>query len=111
MRVDYTSLSLPVTQQDMQKYASKDKPLTLRSAAVIGGILWLLICIPVIINGITSSTRISSSMVAMPIVAAFIMAGVVAAAVYGSGLTAVRSAKLRRFAENNNAVFTQNVAN
>lgn len=110
MKLDYSPLTEPVTDEMIKAYASKDTSwITPKVYLSIGFVLYLFLATPAVIGSYSSGHGLSVSIVAVLVITAVITAGVVAGAIYGTKLQARTTVRLKRFAEVNNAVLQQNV--
>lgn len=110
MRLDYSSLKQPVTSDDIRRYAANEKPLSINITASLMTGLWLIVWVPGFLGAVSSGKGLNPTILLSPLVSGIIFAGVTAAVIYGSGVGIKQRAKMKRFAEQNGATYSQDVA-
>ena len=110
MQLDYRTLGEPVTDAQVRQYAAKDIAWVNAPTMIIAGLLlWGFLTGPLIIGTLTAGKGFTGTTMAVFLLLTAVAWGVVWAATIGAKLQARRTVRLKRFAESNGAVLSQNV--
>jgi len=110
-QINYRSLSEPVTDEVVRKYAGKELSwIDNKTYVFIGVALWLGMTIPFVIGDVQAGRGFEIASIAKVLLTTSIAIGVVIAAAYGMKLRARGIARMKRFAEANDAVYTNDMS-
>jgi hypothetical protein len=110
MQLDYHTFDEPVTEEQIRHYAAKDVAWVNKKTFVAAGVLlWIFLAVPLFVGVMSGGGTVTTGAIVTFVILTAIAWGVAWAAMIGVKIQARRTVRLKRFAENNQAILSQNV--